>query len=292
MWVIGAQNAGKSSLINALRRDFKQSAHCDGDDASAKPLPDFIQRESEAPAECFQPITEAAVPGTTVGFIRLDGVLPSRRCRVWDTPGFENSVQLSSTAFGLLPDEVRLLLPRRSLKPRSFRVLPNQALILGGLARVEVLEAPGSSVYLTVWASDEVSLHMGKGGAKAEEIQLKYSGTKLVPPLEHVRGSEGESMSLQTQHMFTSHDVTVSGSSWKVSSEDVHIAGLGWVAVGLSGRARLRVWTVDGAGVSVHPSLVPDISRKMERPGFTSSNLDRSGSKKKSSKHRAGGGRR
>ena len=117
--------------------------------------------------------------------------------------------------------------------------MPGQALTLGGLARVEVLEAPGSSLYLTVWASDEVSLHMGKGGARAEEILQKYSGTKLVPPLEHVggtQGSEGGSASPpQAHHMFTSHDVAVSGSSWKVSSEDVHIAGLGWVAIGVSG---------------------------------------------------------
>ena len=241
--------------------------------------------------ESFRPVTEAAVPGTTLGLIRLDGVLPSRRCRVWDTPGFENPVQLSSTAFGLSPGEVRMLLPKRSLKPRSFRVQPGQALILGGLARLEVTEAPGQSVYLTVWASDEVALHMGQGGDKARELQEKFSGTQLVPPVRTAAApccEPGEVPAFPGALGMTPRDVTVSGGSWKVSSEDVHIAGLGWVGIGVSGRASLRVWTLEGAGVTTQPSLMPDISSKLERPGFATSNLGQKKSKAKSSKLRGG----
>ena len=86
-------------------------------------------------------------------------------------------------------------------------------------------------------------------------------------------------------------DVTVSGESWKQSSVDIHIAGLGWVGVGVSGRASLRVWTWEGAGVTVQPSLMPDISSKLERPGFATSNLGQKKSKAKSSKKGRGGRR-
>ena len=73
-----------------------------------------------------------------------------------------------------------------------------------------------------------------------------------------------------------------------MSSEDVHIAGLGWVGIGVSGRASLRVWTLEGAGVTTQPSLMPDISSKLERPGFATSNLGQKKSKAKSSKLRGG----
>ena len=300
VWVIGAQNAGKSSLINALQRNGVESGHGGGAvpldlgfdlDERAGQRPEPTAETSTSSLESFRPVTEAAVPGTTLGLIRLDGVLPSRRCRVWDTPGFENPVQLSSTAFGLSPAEVRMLLPKRSLKPRSFRVQPGQALSLGGLARLEVTEAPGQTVYLTVWASDEVALHMGKGGDKARELQETFSGTQLVPPVQTAAApgcGPREVPAFPGALEMTPRDLTVSGESWKVSSEDVHIAGLGWVGVGVSGRASLRVWTVAGTGVTTQPSLMPDISSKIERPGFATSNLGQKKSKAKSSKARGG----
>lgn len=34
--------------------------------------------------------------------------------------------------------------------------------MIGGLARIDVLESPGATLYLTVFASDEIGCHMGK----------------------------------------------------------------------------------------------------------------------------------
>ena len=61
VWVVGAQNAGKSSLINAL------SAHYYGDAFRAGPV-------------------ASHVPGTTLGLVRLEALLPGGRSVV-DTPG-------------------------------------------------------------------------------------------------------------------------------------------------------------------------------------------------------------
>lgn len=68
VWVVGAQNAGKSSLINSLM------GHKGG--AKAK----------------FAPLTAAPLPGTTIGCVELPGVLPAPH-RMWDTPGI---IQVSS----------------------------------------------------------------------------------------------------------------------------------------------------------------------------------------------------
>ena len=46
--------------------------------------------------------------------------------------------------------------------------------------------------------------------------------------------------------------VSVQGKSWRESSTDIAIAGLGWVGVGVSGQAALDVWTYQGLPSSPH----------------------------------------
>ena len=53
----------------------------------------------------------------------------------------------------LAPEEVALLLPRRRLKARTYRVPPGSTLLIGGLARLDILTAPGATIYLTVFVS-------------------------------------------------------------------------------------------------------------------------------------------
>ena len=35
-------------------------------------------------------------------------------------------------------------------------------LLMGGLARLDILESPGATLYLTVWMSSHITLHMGE----------------------------------------------------------------------------------------------------------------------------------
>jgi hypothetical protein len=58
--------------------------------------------------------------------------------------------------------QVKLLLPRRQLKPRTFRAAEGQTIFIGGVARVDVVRCPGSTLYLTVWASSDLACHFGK----------------------------------------------------------------------------------------------------------------------------------
>ena len=76
--------------------------------------------------------------------------------------------------WGSLFLQVRMLLPRRQLKPRTFRASSGQSILVGGLARVDLLQLPAQTIYLTVWASDEVSCHYGRTD-KAEERCAAHS---------------------------------------------------------------------------------------------------------------------
>jgi len=50
---------------------------------------------------------------------------------------------------------------------------------VGGLLRLDVVEAPSESIYVTVWASAQLPLHMGKS-EKADELFEKHLGDRLT----------------------------------------------------------------------------------------------------------------
>jgi hypothetical protein len=91
VWVIGAQNAGKSTLINGFAK--KQGVK--------------ITR-----------LTEAAVPGTTLGILRITGVLPAK-AKMYDTPGLLHPYIM---AMRLNNEERKMIEIRKELRPRTFRV--------------------------------------------------------------------------------------------------------------------------------------------------------------------------
>lgn len=153
-----------------------------------------------------------------------------------------------------------MILPRRPLKPRTFRIPAGQSVTIGGVARVDVLESPTATLYLTAWISDQVVCHMGKTDGAAERY-AKHAGTKLMPP---VGGEER----FATFPALRGVEVEVTGDSWRQSSVDVAISGLGWVGVGLVGTAKLKVWAPPGVAVTSRDALMPDMAHDLERPGF------------------------
>lgn len=246
VWVIGAQNAGKSSLINAMHRCIS-----DGDVSKRRAL------------------TEAAVPGTTIGIVQLSGILPTARCRVFDTPGVLHTHQITTL---LSAAEVRMILPRRALKPRTFRCEVGGCISLGACARVEVLSAPSSTIYMTFWGSDEIVCHMGKA-INAPELWSKHAGITLQPPV----GGNERCRKLPELEMT---EVDVFGNSWKESSVDVCIAGFGWVGIGVGGQCRLRVWTFPSVEVCTREAMIPDFAKQFETPGFTKALIPKKKNKK------------
>uniref|UniRef100_A0A0D9WPY9 Uncharacterized protein n=1 Tax=Leersia perrieri TaxID=77586 RepID=A0A0D9WPY9_9ORYZ len=228
VWVIGAQNAGKSTLINAFAK--KQGVK--------------ITR-----------LTEAAVPGTTLGILRITGVLPAK-AKMYDTPGLLHPYIM---AMRLSSEERKMIEIRKELRPRSFRVKAGQSVHIGGLARLDVLKASVQTIYITVWASPSVSLHLGKT-ENAEELRDKHFGVRLQPPLGPERVAE-------LGH-WTERHIDLSGVSWDVNSMDITISGLGWYSLGLKGNATVAVWTFDGIDVTQREAMILHRAQFLERPGF------------------------
>ncbi|KAL1191559.1 GTP-binding protein BRASSINAZOLE INSENSITIVE PALE GREEN 2 [Cardamine amara subsp. amara] len=228
VWVIGAQNAGKSTLINALSKK---------DGAKVTRL------------------TEAPVPGTTLGILRIGGIL-SAKAKMYDTPGLLHPYLMS---LRLNSEERKMVEIRKELQPRSYRVKAGQSVHIGGLVRLDLVSASVETIYITIWASHSVSLHLGKT-ENAEEIFKGHSGLRLQPPIGENRASELGN--------WEEKEIQVSGSSWEVKSIDISVAGLGWFSLGLKGAATLALSTYQGIDVTLREPLVIDRAPFLERPGF------------------------
>ncbi|KAF5938180.1 hypothetical protein HYC85_025686 [Camellia sinensis] len=213
VWVIGAQNAGKSTLINA-----------------------FAKKEGVKVTK----LTEAAVPGTTLGILRIGGIL-SAKAKMYDTPGLLHPY----------------LMPMRL--NREEQKMAGQAVHVGALMRLDLNHATVDTIYVTVWASPNVSLHLGKI-ENADEFLSKHAGVRLQPPIGIERFSE--------LGKWEEREIKVSGTSWDVNSIDIAAAGLGWFSLGLKGEATLTLWIYDGIEVTLREPLVLDRASFLERPGF------------------------
>ncbi|XP_065853348.1 GTP-binding protein BRASSINAZOLE INSENSITIVE PALE GREEN 2, chloroplastic [Euphorbia lathyris] len=228
VWVIGAQNAGKSTLINALAK--KEGVK-------------------------VSKLTEAPVPGTTLGILRIGGIL-SAKAKMYDTPGLLHPYLMSMR---LNREEQKLVEIRKELKPRTYRVKSGQAVHVGGLVRLDLNQASVTTIYITVWASASVSLHLGKI-ENADEFWRNHVGVRLQPPVGKDRAAElGE---------WEEREIKVTGTSWDVKSIDIAVAGLGWISLGLKGEATLTLWSYDGIEISLREPLVLDRAPFLERPGF------------------------
>ena len=82
--------------------------------------------------------------------------------------------------------QVRMLLPKRQIKARTFRASAGQTIFLGGLARLDLLQLPAQTIYLTVWASDEVTCHYGRTD-KADERCAQHSIVSLLLACDAMR---------------------------------------------------------------------------------------------------------
>ncbi|KAK4441023.1 GTP-binding protein BRASSINAZOLE INSENSITIVE PALE GREEN 2, chloroplastic [Sesamum alatum] len=246
VWAVGVQNAGKSTLINAIGKCLGMTA---------------------------THLTEAPVPGTTLGIVRMEGVLPGK-AKLLDTPGLLHPHQISTR---LTMEEQKLIRIEKELKPRTYRIKAGHSVHIGGLLRLDVEESSVDSVYVTVWASPLLPLHMGKTENACTMLE-EHFGRQLQPPIGEGRVEE--------LGKWVKREFRVSGDMWDSSSVDIAAAGLGWFAIGLKGEAQLGVWTYDGVDVIVRNALLPQRSRDFEVAGFTVSEIVSKADRARSKKHR------
>ncbi|OIJ16662.1 ribosome biogenesis GTPase YqeH [Anaerobacillus alkalilacustris] len=204
VYVVGCTNVGKSTFINTLIREFG------GDEE--------------------QFITTSHFPGTTLDMIDIpldDG------SSLYDTPGIINHHQM---AHFVTKSELKLITPKKEIKPKVFQLNEKQTLFFGGLARLDYLSGGRNS--LICYVSNDISIHRTKL-EKADELYQNHLGEMLQPP-----GKEVENFPPLVRHEF------------KINEEksDIVFSGLGWVTVENTGR--VAAYAPRGVSVSVRKGLI------------------------------------
>jgi hypothetical protein len=179
VYVVGATNVGKSTLINRLISDYSD-----------------LDRE----------LTVSRYPGTTLDAVRIP--LDDGRFIV-DTPGIVYESRLTE----IVPRrDLSALLPDKQLKPLTFQLNERQTLFFGALARFDFVEGERQS--FTAYVSNGIPVHRTKL-ERADELYAEHKGVMLAPPSRE----DLEKLPSWTRHRLrippsSRLDVFVSGLGW------------------------------------------------------------------------------
>lgn len=146
VYVVGATNVGKSTLINRLIMDYSQ---------------------------LDERLTTSRYPGTTLDLIKIP--LDDGRHLI-DTPGIVYTSRLTELVSA---QDLQLIMPEREIKPKVFQLNAEQTLFIGALARFDFVAGERQS--FTCYVSNRLDIHRTKL-KQADELYERHKGVMLAPP--------------------------------------------------------------------------------------------------------------
>lgn len=205
VYVVGATNVGKSTLINQMINITTEDRHV---------------------------ITTSYFPGTTLGKIMIP---LDESSHLIDTPGI--ILKTNYTNY-LTPQELKVTVPQKEIKPKNYPMIVGQTLFLGGLARIDYTSGKDQQHFIS-YTSKELTIHRTKT-KKAASLYEKQVGKLLQPPFSREELLAGEWIEKQ---------LTIQEPA------DLVIAGLGWVHID-QGDAKVSVWVPQAVEVSIRKPMI------------------------------------
>ncbi len=190
IYIVGATNVGKSTFINTLLKSYASS-------------------EKDI-------ITTSFYAGTTLNLIKI----PFGNSSIIDTPGLINDNQITNY---LSPKALKVVTPKKEIKPKVFQLDSKQTLFFGGLARIDFLE--GEKTSFVCFTSEFMKIHRTKL-ENADDLYSKQVKVLLTPPFEN------------------EDDFPLKGYTFNIrkkNKQDIVLPGLGFVTV--SGIIKVKVYT-------------------------------------------------
>ena len=142
VYVVGHTNAGKSSLINRLIKNYSNNT---------------------------QELTISPLPSTTLNMVRID---INEFLTLIDTPGL---VDNESILNHVSEDMVKKISPKKEIKPRTYQIRKNQSIIIEDLLRIDYVEGERNS--FTVFVSNDLKVRRLLNLFNNEELKDKNKST-------------------------------------------------------------------------------------------------------------------
>ena len=174
-------------------------------------------------------ITVSSLAGTTLDLIKI----PLGRNFIIDTPGLVNDNQITHY---LSPKALKMVTPKKEIKPKGFQLDSSQTLFMGGLARIDFISGPKTS--FICYVSEFMKIHRTKL-EKADELYNSHLGTLLTPPF-----NKDESFPLKA-HNFNIRSI---------GKSDIVLPGLGFVTV--TGNVTVKVYVRENTIPYVRAAII------------------------------------
>ncbi|RFU71652.1 ribosome biogenesis GTPase YqeH [Peribacillus saganii] len=205
VYVVGCTNVGKSTFINRLIKE--------------------VSGEGDI-------ITTSHFPGTTLDMIEIP--LDDDKALI-DTPGIINHHQM---AHFVDKRDLKVITPKKEIKPKIYQLNEGQTLFFGGLARFDYVS--GGRKSFTCYISNELEIHRTKL-ENADDLYKNHAGGMLAPP----RPEQLEEFPALQPHEFTIRE----------GKMDVVFSGLGWVTINEPG-VKVVAHVPKGVNVLLRKSLI------------------------------------
>ena len=188
IYIVGATNVGKSTFINQILKHYTDTSEV---------------------------ITVSSNAGTTLDLIEI----PLDDFHIIDTPGLINDEQITHY---ISPKTLKLVTPKKEIKPKNYQLNPKQTLFIGGLARIDFVSGENSN--FICYIGEQLSIHRTKL-EKADHLYNTSLYKVLTPPFKD------EEYPLQKHKFSIKND----------QKYDIVLPGLGFITV--IGNCQLEVYT-------------------------------------------------
>jgi 30S ribosome assembly GTPase len=205
VYVVGCTNVGKSTFINRIIKE--------------------VTGEKDV-------ITTSHFPGTTLDIIKIP--LDDGKSLI-DSPGIINHHQM---AHFVDKKDLKLITPKKEIKPKIFQLNEEQTLFFGGLARFDYIS--GGRRSFVCYVSNDVMIHRTKT-ENADHLYQQHVGEMLVPPRKD---------QLDTFPELVKQEFTI-----KEPKTDIVFSGLGWITINEPG-AKVIAYAPKGVQTLMRKSLI------------------------------------
>ncbi|KAJ3299015.1 hypothetical protein HK104_010097 [Borealophlyctis nickersoniae] len=275
VFLVGCANVGKSAVVNAMRK----MAGMDAGGSTTSRMPGttvgMIPMRMSAASVLFAPpkkgwlkkTAEDAVEEEAKDDTKENASEPEEGLEItledpntpkialvqgtlYDTPGLHNPTQVTTL---LKPQELVVAIPTRQLKARREKLAKLKSMFIGGLFRIDVLEAD-SKVRISVFVSSRIPLHPCKL-SRVDTLIEKHLGVHpkmLYPPIGPERAKAWPKF----------ERAMIAEIKGGREEYEIALAGLGWMRVSCAKKALIEVHSPGGVGAFIRPPISPPIVKK------------------------------